>query len=187
MTGHVLCASCCTTIVEKTSPRLSPVCPFCREHFSSDDVRLIRIDFSSSGWSTPRRLPNFEANSNDFASEVLARKTERLLVHEGSSKTREARRLEDKVARVATQKCSVEEVSSLHKELHDWLSSEVPDDQVCFFFSPSITINYTHCRCLDLIPILERSSSASHSHEPRFPYRVQQSSQDHRGESERQG
>jgi hypothetical protein len=122
--------SCCSTIVEKTSPRLTPVCPFCREQFTSDSIRLIRMDFNSSGWSTPRRLPTIESNNTDFA-DMWARKTERLLLSEGGPRTRsEARRLEDKVARVAAKKCSVEEVSTLHKELEEWLTSESKDDTV---------------------------------------------------------
>lgn len=120
--GHVLCASCCTNIVEKTSPRLSPVCPFCREQFTNDSLRLIRMDFTTSGWSTPRRLPALET-FNDLNTEMLQRKTERLLNSDGS-KSIEVRRLEDKVARVAAKKCSVEEVSSLYKELEEWLLAE---------------------------------------------------------------
>ena len=126
-----MCSSCCSTIVEKTSPRLNPVCPFCREVFSNESVRLIRTDFSSSGWSTPRRVPTVEANHTDF-SDLWARKTERLLSEGGSRTRQEARRLEDKVAKVAAKKCSVEEVSLLHKELEDWLTTEVKDDQVGF-------------------------------------------------------
>jgi hypothetical protein len=129
LTGHVLCASCSSTIVEKTSSRLTPVCPFCREAFSSDSVRLIRTDFSSSGWSTPRRIPTIETNTPDF-SDLWTKRTERLLSDSGSRIRQEARRLEDKVARVAAKKCSVEEVSSLHKELETWLTTEVTDDQV---------------------------------------------------------
>ena len=128
--GHVLCGNCCTTIVEKTSPRSSPVCPFCREPFTSDSARLIRMDFTTSGWSTPRRLPAIESFSDVFNAEILQRRTERLLSSEGSSKARpEVRRLEEKVARVAAKKCSVEEVSSLYTELDSWLRSE-KDDQV---------------------------------------------------------
>ncbi|KAF9002578.1 hypothetical protein BDQ17DRAFT_1390761 [Cyathus striatus] len=124
--GHVLCASCCTKILEKTSSRLTPGCPFCRVPFTSDGIRIIRTDFYTSGWSTPRRFPTVEAHTADFSSEMLAKKTERLLLSEGCSRTRlEARRLEDKVAKVAAKKCSVEEVSTLHRELEDWLMSEV--------------------------------------------------------------
>ena len=128
--GHVLCDNCCLTIVEKTSPRASPVCPFCREPFTSDTTRLIRMDFTSSGWSTPRRFPVMESFNDSFNTEVLQRKTERLLSSVGSSKARpEVRRLEEKVARIAAKKCSVEEVSSLYTELDSWLRSE-KDDQV---------------------------------------------------------
>ncbi|KAJ3777898.1 hypothetical protein FB446DRAFT_800765 [Lentinula raphanica] len=131
--GHVLCASCCHSIVEKTSPRLSPVCPFCREQFTIDTVRLIRTDFSSSGWNTPRRLPKtLDMTSNDSAADLWSRREEKLLFSEGThSRTRdEARRLEDKVAKVAAKKCSVEEVTSLHHELEQWLKSASKlDDQ----------------------------------------------------------
>jgi len=80
------------------------------------------MDFNTSGWSTPRRFPAVET-FNDFNTEMLQRKTERLL-NSDSSKTIDVRRLEDKVARVAAKKCSVEEVSSLYKELEDWLLAE---------------------------------------------------------------
>ncbi|GLB40939.1 putative ring finger [Lyophyllum shimeji] len=138
--GHVLCASCCSTIVEKTPSRLLPVCPFCRETFTGDSVRLIRMDFNSSGWSTPRRMPPhpIEQSQADFA-EMWARKTERLLLSDGCSRTRqEARRLEDKVAKVAAKKCSVEEVSTLHRELEEWLTSDVKDDQTALHLSAAL-------------------------------------------------
>ena len=128
--GHVLCANCCLTIVEKTSPRSSsPVCPFCLEPFTSDSTRLIPMKFTTSGWSTPRRFPAMESFNDTFNTEVLQKKTERLLSSVGSPKAREVRRLEEKVARVAAKKCSVKEVSSLYTELDTWLRSE-KDDQV---------------------------------------------------------
>lgn len=55
------------------------------------------------------------------------------IVESGFSRTRaEARRLEDRVAAVAAKKCSVEEVSTLHKELQEWLTHDEKqkDDQV---------------------------------------------------------
>lgn len=131
--GHVLCSSCCHKIVEKTLPRLQPVCPFCRDHFTSEDVRLIRIDFSASGWATRRRGGLTEAL--DIADRSAPRREDRFpFVEPGSSRTRaEARRLEDKVAKVAAKKCSVEEVSTLHNELQDWLTNdEKSNDQVKF-------------------------------------------------------
>lgn len=127
--GHIFCAHCCSTIVEKTPPRLSPVCPFCREQFSSDAIRLIRLDFSFSGRNTPRRLPLLEA-THEVHSEALAKRAERLLVPDGASRSRpEVRRLQEKVARVAAKKTSVEEVSSLHRELEDWLMNAERDEQ----------------------------------------------------------
>jgi len=127
--GHVFCAQCCSTIVDKTPPRLLPACPFCREQFSNDSIRLIRLDFSFSGRNTPRRLPLLEA-SHEVQQETLARRAERLLVSDGPSKSHsEVRRLEDKVARVAATKTSVEEVSSLHKELDGWLMNAERDEQ----------------------------------------------------------
>ncbi len=59
-----------------------------------------------------------------------------LLFKPGHTKTRAAaRRLESKVAQVAAKKCSVEEVTTLHKELQDWLQSDRLDDQVrCMTF-----------------------------------------------------
>ncbi|TFK66003.1 hypothetical protein BDN72DRAFT_871652 [Pluteus cervinus] len=129
--GHVLCASCCNTIVEKTRARLSPVCPFCREQFTTDSVRLIRMDFTTSGWSTPRRLPpGLEAGHSDFAGDLWAKKAEKLLLTASDSRTQsDVRRLELKVAKVAGKKCSVEEVTALHQELQDWLSSDVKQDE----------------------------------------------------------
>ncbi|KAJ8501719.1 hypothetical protein ONZ45_g12058 [Pleurotus djamor] len=99
--GHVLCASCCSTIVEKTAARLQPVCPFCRESFTNDSIRLIRLDFPTSGWSTPRRKGGtIEANVLGFVEPDIT-----------------------------------EEVTTLHKELQEWLSSDTkPDDQTSSLF-----------------------------------------------------
>ncbi|KIM43760.1 hypothetical protein M413DRAFT_18125 [Hebeloma cylindrosporum] len=134
--GHVLCASCCTTIVEKTSPRLTPACPFCREHFTSDSVRLIRMDFTTSGWSTPRRVPVIDT-FNNFNPEVLQRKTAHL--SSGGSKTRiEVRRLEDKVAKAAAKKCSVEEVAALYRELEDFLVNDKDEFSSSLFLSAAL-------------------------------------------------
>ncbi|KAF5354013.1 hypothetical protein D9756_007052 [Leucocoprinus leucothites] len=136
--GHVLCASCCNTIVEKTTARLSPACPFCRESFTPDSVRLIRMDFTTSGWSTPRRLPQFEPGS-DFTGELLAKRTEQLLRFDPDPRSKsETRRLEDKVARIAAKKCSVEEVSALQKELEGWLKSGRDEQSSSLFLSAAL-------------------------------------------------
>ena len=121
--GHVLCLNCCNNIVKKTPARLAPACPFCRVSFTSDSPRLIRIDFGSA-WSSPKRT-TIEAHDIDVGEDDV------LLLNPGSLKTRaEARRLESKVAQVAAKKCSVEEVTTLHKELQDWLNSDKMDEQV---------------------------------------------------------
>jgi hypothetical protein len=41
------------------------------------------------------------------------------------SQPSEAKRLEEKVAKAAASKCSFEEVSELHREIQQWLASEV--------------------------------------------------------------
>jgi len=61
---------------------------------------------------------------NNFNPEVLQRKTAHLSSN-GNSKTRiEVRRLEDKVARAAAKKCSVEEVAALYRELEEFLVND---------------------------------------------------------------
>ena len=116
-----------------------------------------------------------ESFNDTFSTEVLQKKTERLLSSVGSSKARpEVRRLEEKVARVAAKKCSVEEVSSLYTELDTWLRSE-KDDQV----RPVKKKNFGYGTITNLtfltgfIPIAQRSIVASYSHEPLRPFRGQ--------------
>ncbi|KZT03699.1 uncharacterized protein LAESUDRAFT_728996 [Laetiporus sulphureus 93-53] len=116
--GHVLCLNCCNNILKKTPTRVTPSCPFCRVPFTSDTIRLVRVEFSNSGRSTPARAtadaPDVALDSDD---DVL------LLTPSSLKDSRaEARRLEYKVAKVAAKKCSVEEVENLHQELKDWLS-----------------------------------------------------------------
>lgn len=104
--GHILCSDCLDSIIEKTwSPRQAPACPFCRETFSKDSARKLRIDLK-----TPR--PLLKEIDDDSDSDNL-------------SQPSEAKRLEEKVARAAASKCSFEEVSELHKEIQQWLASQV--------------------------------------------------------------
>ncbi|KIY72278.1 hypothetical protein CYLTODRAFT_55692 [Cylindrobasidium torrendii FP15055 ss-10] len=130
--GHVLCSSCATTIAEKTPPRLKPVCPFCREEFLAQEIRLIRIDFNNHAAVHARRMPTAIAPSkSESAADVWTRKTDKLpyVDAQGVRSRDEARKLEDKVAKVASKKSSVEEVSNLHKELEDWLTAAKTGDQ----------------------------------------------------------
>ncbi|KAK1229443.1 hypothetical protein PQX77_007491 [Marasmius sp. AFHP31] len=103
-------------------------------------------------WSTPRRLPvpletpNYnKINKNDTAAAHWAKREERLLSEGGGSRVREeTRRLEVKVAQVAAKKCSVEEVSTLHQELEDWLNSAVKEaDQ-----TPSLSLSAALLRAI---------------------------------------
>ena len=122
--GHVLCLGCCEKIISKTSPRLSPACPFCRDSFTRENVRVIRIDFGApTGHGTPKRIP---LEAPDILTDIFSRKEDLKLAEPMiTSRSREdVRRLELKVARVAAQKSSVEEVSMLHQELHAWLAAE---------------------------------------------------------------
>lgn len=134
-------------------PRLKPVCPFCREQFTSDDVRLIRIDFSASGYATPRR----RGGTHEALDTSLHQAPRFPIVESGFSRTRaEARRLEDKVAAVAAKKCSVEEVSTLHQELQEWLTHDEKQQVdhvrplcpiVDFFFMTHITGFFSYFEC----------------------------------------
>jgi len=106
--GHVFCAQCLATIVDKTSPRLTPACPLCRGTFSDKTWRLIRVDLggtgTGSGWSGTSADPTQDLGSGRVRAD--------------------AKRLEDKVAQAASKKCSFEEVSALHKEVQEWLSHD---------------------------------------------------------------
>ncbi|KAG1779996.1 hypothetical protein EV702DRAFT_1024274 [Suillus placidus] len=120
--GHVLCWGCCHKIVEKALPRLQAACPFCSDHFTSDDARLIRIDFPESRRLTSR----WRGGPTEALGLSASRRKDRFpLIEPDVPRTHaETRRLEDKVARVAARKCSVEEVSTLHNELQDWLTHD---------------------------------------------------------------
>ncbi|KIY44315.1 hypothetical protein FISHEDRAFT_77518 [Fistulina hepatica ATCC 64428] len=138
--GHILCERCCSHIIDTTPSRLSPLCPFCREPFTRDGIRLIRMDFSTSGWSTPRT-----AEAHGMAhlhDEAWKQKADKVLSSDRkSSRGRsDARRLEDRVAKIASKKCSVEEVSRLHKELQDFLIKDPnPDDEsISLFLSAAL-------------------------------------------------
>ena len=135
LSGHILCVNCCNNILEKTTSRLAPVCPFCREQFSRGSVRLIRIDFNgpSSGWSTPRRSPNSPRPpliEDDFPNDLLLKASAPSFPDSGEARAREGRMLETKVARVASKKCSVEEVTALQQEVDRWLTEVAAADAV---------------------------------------------------------
>jgi hypothetical protein len=142
--GHVLCLNCCNNILEKTTSHLSPVCPFCREQFTRGTVRLIRIDFDgpSSGWSTPRRSPNSPRPpliEDDFPSDLL-KGSAPAFPDPGEARAREGRVLESKVARVASKKCSVEEVNALKQEVDRWLTEVAAADASSSLYLSSLLL-----------------------------------------------
>src|SRR6266849_4766957 len=130
--GHVLCLNCCNNILEK---RPSTTCPFCREQFTRGTVRLIRFDFNgfNSGSSTPRRSPTSPRPpliEDDFPNDLLLKASAHVFPDPGEARAREARVLESRVARVASKKCSVEEVTALQKEVDRWLTEVTAADAV---------------------------------------------------------
>ena len=169
--GHILCLNCCNNILEKTTSRLAPVCPFCREQFSRGTVRLIRIDFNgpSSGWSTPRRSPNSPRPpliEDDFPNDLLLKASAPSYPDSGEARAREARALESKVARVASKKCSVEEVTSLQKEVDRWLTEVTAADAVrapsSSAQSSSLTSWHIQSSALHLSSLLLKAILANH-------------------------
>ena len=168
--GHVLCLSCCNTILEKTTSRLSPVCPFCREQFSRGTVRVIRIDCNGpcSGWSTPRRSPNSPRPpliEDDFPNDLL-KGSAPVYPDPGEARARDARMLESKVARVASKKCSVEEVTALQQEVDRWLTEVTAADAVrapsSSAQSSSLTRSHIQSSALHLSSLLLKAILANH-------------------------
>ena len=170
LSGHVLCLTCCNNILEKTSTRLSPACPFCREQFTRGTVRLIRFDFNgfNSGSSTPRRSPTSPRPpliEDDFPNDLLLKASAQVFPDPGEARAREARRLESKVARVASKKCSVEEVTALQKEVDRWLTEVTTADAVCVPSSssrPSLTLSHPQSSALFLSSLLLKAILANH-------------------------
>ncbi len=168
--GHVLCLNCCNNILEKTSSRLSPACPYCREQFSRGTVRLIRFDFngSNSGTSTPRRSPTSPRPpliEDDFPNDLLLKASAPVFPDPGEARAREARLLESKEARVASKKCSVEEVTALQKEVDRWLTEVTAADAVrvpSSSSSPSLTLSHPQSTALLLSSLLLKAILANH-------------------------
>jgi len=174
--GHVLCLNCCNNILEKTSSRLSPACPFCRERFARGTVRLIRFDFSgsnsNSGTSTPRKSPTSPRPTprpplieDDFPNDLLLKASGHIFADFGESRSREGHVLESKVARLASRKCSVEEVTALQKEVDRWLTEVTTADAVrvpSSSSSPSLTRLHSQPKALVLSSLLLKAILANH-------------------------
>ena len=175
--GHVLCLGCCEKIISKTSPRLPPACPFCREPFAHENVRVIRIDFAASGHGIPKRGA---PDAPDILTDIFSRKDDLKLTEPIiTSRSREdVRKLELKVARVAAQKSSVEEVSTLHRELQAWLAAEPKGEtQVCLRVAYLLLCRVTHIYSFCFAehrPSTQCGIAAGHSCQPRFTFRGEQ-------------
>jgi hypothetical protein len=83
---------------------------------------MIRINFPESGQATPER----QGGLAEALDRSPSRRDDRfpLLEPSFSHARAETRRLEDKVAKVVARKCSFEEVSTLYKELQEWLTHD---------------------------------------------------------------
>lgn len=110
--GHVLCLSCCNGIVQRTASRTSPVCPFCRENFTSDTVRLIRLDYALHGRGRGNTFSSVESTSPVHAKFQDMRSRDAV------------GRLEQRVAAIASTKVPVSEVKELYADLQRFLSSD---------------------------------------------------------------
>ena len=120
-------------------------------------VRLIQFNFNgfSSGSSTPRRSPTSHRPSlieDDFPSDLLLKASAQVFPDPGEARAREARRLESRIARVTSKKCSVEEVSTaLQKEVDCWLTEVTTANPVCALSSssrPSLILSYPQSSAL---------------------------------------
>ncbi|KAI0049376.1 hypothetical protein FA95DRAFT_1489359 [Auriscalpium vulgare] len=141
--GHLMCLNCCNTIIEKAT-RQAPVCPFCREEFIRNSVRLIRVDFTGagSGSNTPRRSPyspRAPLIEDNYPNDLLLKATT-AVADPAKLRARAALALESKVARIASKKCSVDEVQELHQELQQWLASD-PNDASPALYLSSLLLN----------------------------------------------
>lgn len=91
-----------------------------------DTIRIIRVDCSSRSCTPRPPALSLEIPEETILWDYARREEDRPLPFDtDSSRHRaEARRLEDKVAKVAAKKCSVEEVHTLQKELQEWLMTD---------------------------------------------------------------
>jgi phage FluMu gp28-like protein len=122
------------------------VCPFCRLNFASDGIRKLRLDLNASlsGPSTPSaRLASVEANEDvrGVLKEDGMPKTDR----DRASLRSDARHLEDRVARIAAKRCSVNEVTAVLKDVDACLRAwDASDEQVSTFPRPYLITTVAH-------------------------------------------
>lgn len=115
--GHNFCRACLDKI--SASPK-RPACPLCREPFEIQSIRLIRVDLSDP--LPPLSYDNFPIS--DETDSDLSDRARSPWNYDARIRD-EARILELKVAKAASTKCTFDEVSDLHKEIQDWLLTDV--------------------------------------------------------------
>ncbi|KAH7098427.1 hypothetical protein BKA62DRAFT_744456 [Auriculariales sp. MPI-PUGE-AT-0066] len=135
--GHTFCTSCLTKIAQGLwSPRTSPACPLCRESFAQTDIRLIRIDQAPSNapaYPHVHPYPNYYPDPSCSSAAAAVAKFGTAPIDEDALEEVdddrrvkiEAKRLEDKISTAAKKKCTFEEISSLQREVEQWLSKEL--------------------------------------------------------------
>jgi hypothetical protein len=96
--------------------------------------------------STPEirslNIPSFE-DEGEFPDDMLLKASAPGFPEPDGVREREARVLESKVARVASRDCSVEEVTTLQKEVDRWLTEVTAADDVRVLSSSSRPVTYS--------------------------------------------
>ncbi|KAI4522664.1 hypothetical protein K525DRAFT_283518 [Schizophyllum commune Loenen D] len=182
--GHVLCRACCDAIVEKSPPRLEPVCPFCREAFKASDPRVVRVD-----WAAMPRSQSVAPSINDNPTRIPSLSGNIWKEHshpsDNSRGRPEARQLEDKVAKLAATKTSVEAIQNLLADLDHWLLHAKRDSSVSAHICPFISIISDMSAVHVAVPV--GSTVARHPNEPSGALRGDEAREDGGGEPEGRG
>jgi hypothetical protein len=133
-------------------------------------VRLIHFDFNgfNSGSSTPRRSPTSPRPpliEDEFPNDLLLKASGPVFPDPGEARAREACRLESKVARVASKKCSMEEVTALQKEVDRWLAEVTAAEAVrvpSLSSRTSLTVSRPQSSALSLSSLLLKAILTNH-------------------------
>ncbi|TDL16648.1 hypothetical protein BD410DRAFT_731155 [Rickenella mellea] len=120
--GHILCGSCVVRVCERSSQRITPCCPFCRESFDSDVVRSVPVDYEAAEAKAPPT--HWQASVQSHRDAAFRKVYEEFKTKEASRIRADVQRLEDKAVNIACKSSSVAELNSICNELQDWLSRE---------------------------------------------------------------
>jgi hypothetical protein len=109
-------------------------------------------------------IPSFQ-DEGEFPNDILLKASAPVFPEPDGARAREARVLESKVARVASRKCSVEEVTVLQKEVDRWLTEVTAADDVRVLSSsssPSLTLPRRQPTALFLSSLLLKAILVNH-------------------------